>query len=57
MTTERREEMKYNDEIEERGKNDYEIEEGGNMMMRERKEQKERGDRKLDDEREEAERN
>jgi len=34
--TERREETKYNNEIEERGKINHEIEERGNTMTRER---------------------
>ena len=46
-TTERREETKYDDNIEERGNSNNKIEERGNTMMRER------GERKYDDEREE----
>ncbi len=49
--TERREETKYKDKIEERGKINYEIEERGNTMTREREERqntmtRERGERK-----------
>jgi len=43
---------KYNDEREERGKKHEEGEDRGNTITKERKEQKEIGDRKLNDERE-----